>query len=130
MRSLRETVGLFRMMRAEYARVSASVDGAKVMDLVLRELEHANASVAAQALSLADAARESGYSVEHLSRMIRNGTIPNAGRKGKPLVRVGDLPKRPGAGLTESGPKRYDPGTDARTLTGRKGGRNAQTEAA
>ncbi|MGI8767470.1 MAG: hypothetical protein ACR2KM_13320 [Gemmatimonadaceae bacterium] len=86
-------------MRTVYAGVSASVDGAKVMDLVVRELEQVEASSSAQALGLADAARESGYSVEQLSRMVRNGTITNAGRKGKPLIRIGDLPRRLGLGF-------------------------------
>lgn len=130
MRSLRDVIELFRSMRTDYARVGASVDGAKVMDLVLHEIEQAESALAIQPLTLADASRESGYSVAHLSRMVRTGVVANAGRKGKPLVRVGDLPKRPGAGLTMSGPKRYDPDTDARNLAGRKGGANAQTEAA
>jgi hypothetical protein len=130
MRSLRDVIHRFRAMRAEYASVSASVDGVKIMDLVLHEVEQAESSHACEAMSLADASRESGYSVAHLSRMVRTGVVPNAGRKGKPLVRVGDLPKRPGAGLTVSGPKRYDPDTDARNLLSRNGGHNASNEAA
>ena len=130
MHSLRDVVDRFRSMRAEYARVSASVDGAKIMDLVLREIEQAETTEATQPLGLSDASRESGYSTAHLSRLLRSGTLPNAGRKGKPLIRIGDLPKRPGTTLTTTGPKRYDPDTDARNLAGRKGGRNAETEAA
>jgi hypothetical protein len=117
-------------MRADYARVGASVDGVKVMDLVLHEIEQAEEARESRPLNLADASRESGYSVAHLSRMVRTGTVPNAGRKGKPLVRVGDLPRRPGAGLTLSGPQRYDPDTDARNLLSRKGGLDAPNEAA
>lgn len=49
-------------------------------------------------LSLNEAARESGYSAEHLQRLVANGDIPNAGQKGKPRVRRGDLPKKAVAG--------------------------------
>ncbi|HEX6159204.1 MAG TPA: hypothetical protein VF111_03495 [Thermoanaerobaculia bacterium] len=43
-------------------------------------------------LTLQRAADESGYSMDHLGRMLREGDIPNAGRKSKPLIRRGDLP--------------------------------------
>jgi hypothetical protein len=42
-----------------------------------------------------EAARESGYSAEHLGRLIRTGRIPNAGRRSAPRVRRGDLPAKP-----------------------------------
>jgi len=43
-------------------------------------------------LTLREAARLSGYSADHLSRLLRQGTIPNAGRKGSPRIRRADLP--------------------------------------
>jgi hypothetical protein len=43
-------------------------------------------------LTLQGAADESGYSLDHLGRMLREGKIPNAGRKAKPLIRRADLP--------------------------------------
>ena len=45
-------------------------------------------------LSLKEAAEESGYSEAHMQRLIAEGSIPNAGRKHKPKVRRGDLPKK------------------------------------
>jgi hypothetical protein len=42
-------------------------------------------------LTLQGAADESGYSLDHLGRMLRERKIPNAGRKGKPLIRRADL---------------------------------------
>ena len=47
-------------------------------------------------LSLGRAASESGYSRAHLSRLIRSGRLPNAGRKGRPEIRRQDLPAKPG----------------------------------
>ncbi len=45
-------------------------------------------------LSLTDAARESGYSREHLGRLVRDGKIPNAGRPGAPRVERRHLPRK------------------------------------
>lgn len=46
-------------------------------------------------LSLQQAADESGYSVDHLGRLIRERKVPNAGRKARPLIRRSDLPAKP-----------------------------------
>ena len=37
-------------------------------------------------LSLTEAARESGYSADHLGRLVRDGKIPNTGRPGAPRI--------------------------------------------
>ena len=70
-------------------------------------------------LTLAEAAQESGYSVDHLERLVREGKISNAGRRGKPMIRRSDLPIRP---RKLDGPRlpAYDPVTDARSLGSRR----------
>jgi hypothetical protein len=78
-----------------------------------------------EVLTLPEAARRSGYSAEHLGRLIREGKLPNAGVKNRPLVRAGDLPIRPGRAFAAAGAAAYDPATDARTLLGRRGGKRA-----
>jgi hypothetical protein len=40
-------------------------------------------------------AAASGYSTDHLTALIRKGTLPNAGRKHAPRIRRGDLPRKP-----------------------------------
>ena len=45
-------------------------------------------------LTLRDAARESGYSTEHLGRLVRDGKIPNAGRPGAPRIARMHLPRK------------------------------------
>ena len=75
------------------------------------ELDAALRTVADDALDLAAAARESGYSPDRLRHMVAAGTLPNAGRKGSPRIRRGDLPrKRRGT----SGP--FDAAATARDL--------------
>ena len=60
------------------------------------ELE-VNLRNAAQAtVKLADAARISGYTADHIGRLIREGDLENIGRKNAPRVRIMDLPRKPG----------------------------------
>ena len=44
--------------------------------------------------SLVEAATESGYSADHLGRLVRDGKIPNAGRPGAPRIARTDLPRK------------------------------------
>ena len=45
-------------------------------------------------LSLVEAAMESGYSADHLGRLVRDGKIPNAGRPGAPRIARAHLPRK------------------------------------
>ena len=45
-----------------------------------------------ETLTLAEAAVASSYSTEHLRKMVAAETIPNAGGKGRPRIRRGDVP--------------------------------------
>jgi hypothetical protein len=90
------------------------------------ELEAALRQQEVEELSLSAAARESGYTRDHLSRLIREGKIPNAGRRNAPRIRRADLPRKPaarprGGGVAAPDGQRYDPVADARALQGRRG---------
>lgn len=65
---------------------------AKLCDTHAAELEEAIGRRLDEELTLTQAAAESGYSKPHLRRLIRDREIPNAGRKGRPRIRRGDLP--------------------------------------
>ena len=43
-----------------------------------------------------EASRLGGYSVDALQRMVAAGRIDNAGRKGKPRIRLAHVPQKPG----------------------------------
>ena len=47
--------------------------------------------------SLVEASRESGYSADHLGRLVRESKIPNAGRPGAPRIARVDLPRKAAA---------------------------------
>jgi uncharacterized protein GlcG (DUF336 family) len=58
------------------------------------ELEACLRDTGADLLTLQAAARESGYTADHLGRLIRSARLENHGRANAPKVRRGDLPKK------------------------------------
>jgi len=65
-------------------------------------------------LNLQQAAEESGYSADHLGRLVKDGEIPNAGRTKAPRILRKDLPRKPGVGLTPPPLRLHGP--DARSV--------------
>ena len=74
------------------------------LDAALRESEN-------ESLTLQEAARESGYSERRLRELLASRDIPNAGRKGRPRIRRGDVPRK---AVRESGG--FDPAAEARDV--------------
>ncbi len=71
---------------------------AVVLDRCAADLEDTLRERDETTLSLTQAARESGYSADHLGRLVREGKIPNAGRPGAPRIARRHLPRKTGAG--------------------------------
>lgn len=105
--------------RDEFQRLGVSVDGASLCDEAIADLERLGQERDGKELTLSAAAAVSGYSREHLARLIRSGKLANAGRKHSPRIRSADLPIRPGAIAATHRPS-YDPSTDARSLRVRR----------
>jgi hypothetical protein len=82
------------------------------------ELEACVRQLNDEALSPAQGARESGYSEEHLRRLLRQHPELNCGRSGKPSIRRRDLPRKP---LACAATRKYDAVADARSLMSRQG---------
>lgn len=78
----------------EFRRLHVLVDGARLCEQMRDELLEARRSESVETLSLTEAAERSGYSREHLGRLVRAGTIPNAGRPNAPRIRTSDLPHK------------------------------------
>jgi hypothetical protein len=68
---------------------------AALLESCADDLEAANREADLEALTLQEAAQESGYSVDHLGRLVREGRIPNAGQGWGPRIRRCDLPRKP-----------------------------------
>jgi hypothetical protein len=117
-------VGLIAMYRDDAARFRRyGDDRALMLERVVRDLEEVAAAEADAVLTLGEGARESGYSADHLGRLVREQAIPNAGRKGAPRIRRRDLPRR-APGVAVATRSAYDADADARSLASRREGRN------
>ncbi|HEY0931780.1 MAG TPA: hypothetical protein VGE27_17795 [Gemmatimonas sp.] len=64
---------------------------ARILQRVADELE---ALAGGESVSLAEAARRSGYTTDHLARLSREGKLRNVGRKHAPRYLVTDLPRK------------------------------------
>lgn len=89
--------------RSEWEALGVQVDGARVAAEVLGDLQ---ALTDEDTVTLTEASRIGGYSVDHLQRLVRGGTLANQGRKFSPRIRRADVPIKPGreaAGLPAAG---------------------------
>ena len=93
----------------EYGQKAA----AKVAELHAMQLREALRAASDESLTLAEAAAESGYSKRRLRELVPEGSVPNAGRKGAPRIRRGDLPRK--AKAASDG---FDAGAEARAIMG------------
>jgi len=119
----------WRALAAQQRRLGADAQ-ARILDFCADELSASITRGGDERLSLARAAQESGYSADHLARLVREGRIPNAGRKAKPLIRRRDLPQKARKRKEDpcfSPPSGYDPGRLFRDIIHSKfGGGDAQ----
>lgn len=100
----------------EWERLRVHVDGAAIASEVLADLTRLSEGDGHDELTLKGAAAISGYSADHLSRLIRAGSLPNVGKKGAPRIRRADLPIRPKRDIATARNTGYDPIADARSL--------------
>lgn len=68
---------------------------AHVLDKAAHQAEISFVEGAEEKLTLKQASELSGYSTDHLSRLVRDGRIPNAGKHGAPRIKCVDLPRKP-----------------------------------
>ena len=80
--------------RADTLRTYGDPNSARLWEIAAQELEQAWGVFGDETLSLAEAARVSGYSPDHLGHLVKDGKIPNAGRSGAPRIRRSDLPQK------------------------------------
>jgi predicted DNA-binding transcriptional regulator AlpA len=97
--------------RDDFAQLRAQIDAATLIDQLLADLALATAEHHTALLTLTQAAHVSGYSADHLGRLVRIGELTNYGRSHAPRVRSGDLPRR--LRRSVGAPSDYDPAADA-----------------
>ena len=114
-----ELRGKYRQLAAQYTNYKCLVDGAAFCAEILKDLESLWASEAEEELGLAEAATYSGYSTDHLRRLVREGKL-RADRHGRRLTfRAVDLPKKSGA-VDRPEHSGYDPVADARQVAAQR----------
>ena len=111
-----EILTRWQSRRADLARLHAQVDGAALIDEFLTDLE--GIAAAEQPVTLTQASTVSGYSADHLSRLIKSGQLTDYGRKHAPRVRTSECPRKPAMALPDA--QRYNPDADARSLKVRR----------
>ena len=127
-KQVRELIADWRARAAQLHRYQSAA--AIAFEEAASELEAAVASAEGRHLTLSEASELSGYHAETLARLIRHGRIPNAGRRGAPRIRLGDLPRRTEAAARAASERRmdrvhtrqYDVAADARSLRSRRKG--------
>jgi len=82
--------------KAEELRRYGAEEAASTLEACAVELEDCQSRWEAELLTLEEAAAESGYSCDHLGRLLSGGVIPNAGEPYAPRIRRMDLPRKPG----------------------------------
>jgi hypothetical protein len=85
--------GVWRALAQQQRSLGADPQ-ARTLEWCADQLEAAFHRSDHELLSLYRAAQESGYSTDHLGRLLREGKIPNSGRKSKPMIRRIDLPHK------------------------------------
>ena len=75
-----------------YRQDDARVAAAKLIDRFVGDVDALLAADAEDILTLTEASTRSGYSRGHVGRLVRQGTLPNAGRRNAPRIRASDLP--------------------------------------
>lgn len=100
MRGAAELLSKWEARHDEWRRLGVFVNGAALADEVLTDLQELTRANALEPVTLREASLMSGYSVDHLQRLVATGQLENIGRKGRPRIRRGDLPVKPGHRLT------------------------------
>ena len=92
-------VARWRARAAQLKRWGALVDPMQLVEDLLEDVEAVFDADTNDHLNLTEAAEASGYSADHLGRLVRDGAIANLGRKNAPRIRRGDLPRKRSAPL-------------------------------
>lgn len=80
---------------AKLLRRRGAIGRAVAAESYAAEVEERSREYQLEALTLQQAAAESGFSYSTLEKMLRTGDLENVGRKRAPRVRRGDLPRKP-----------------------------------
>jgi hypothetical protein len=90
----------WRAFALELRDRAADAQAAQIVENLTRELEQFLATADAEMLTPAEAQEWSGYSTDHLRRLVDTSDLTNYGKKGSPLYRRSELPMKPASRRT------------------------------
>lgn len=96
--AIRRALALIRSKAGELRQAFGGEAVARALEWATERCEEALRSAQGELLSLSAAAERSGYSADHLARLVRTGRIPDRrppGSKGRIYIAAADLPTRP-----------------------------------
>lgn len=106
-------------VHAETLRAFGAASQAEAVERCAVELEAFTQRQDQEPLTLREAAERSGYSADHLRRLVRDGAL-QARRNGRRLrFQAADLPQKP-KGFDGRPSREYDPFADARQVIARR----------
>jgi hypothetical protein len=105
---------------AEVLKAEGCPEVAAARERCATELETVLHAQQSEALSIDQAAVESGYNADYLRRLLRTTPALNAGRAGKPLILRRDVPRK-AKSLVRGIAELYDASADAQSLMSRQG---------
>jgi hypothetical protein len=91
--SLSQRRAYWDALRTQGARLGSLVRLDAIAAEVVAELDEIM-SAPENLLTLRQASELSGYSVDHLQRLVSSGCIPNVGCRGAPRIRQSDVPRK------------------------------------
>jgi hypothetical protein len=109
----------YRRIGDDAAHLCTMVSAAAICTQIISDLEALRTTEASAELDLSAAAKASGYSADHLRRMVRQGRLPVVRRGRQLFFRAGDLPSKPRS-FDEVGAIAYDPIADARRVAAQR----------
>ena len=103
----------------EFARaceaIGAQADAAALTRSIVASLRDIRRAFLERRLTLIEAAERTGYTPDHIGRLVRTGRLRNVGRKNAPRVLAGDL-QALRSNIASTPRNMYDTETDARSL--------------
>jgi len=82
--------------RAALFRAHDATESAATYEYAATELETAMRELSDRLVTLTEASREGGYSTRQLARLIAQRKLVNRGQAHRPLLRLGEVPRRAG----------------------------------
>jgi hypothetical protein len=81
---------------ADVLEEHGAIDRASGLRKAAKDVESALEETELESLTIEQAVEEGGYTYSAIEKGLRNGELPNVGKRGSPRIRRGDIPRKGG----------------------------------